>query len=83
MLSSSGYLYINKGYTDNLKISLAKLIPDWPDGTNVAAAGHILSGYKAYDQDGTVLTGSIQTKTVSNVTASGKTVTIPAGYYAS
>lgn len=74
MLSSSGYLYINKGYTDNLKISLAKLIPDWPNGTSVAVNDKILSGYKAYDQDGNVLTGSIATITLptsasSNITS--------------
>lgn len=77
MLSSSGYLYINKGYTDNLKISLAKLIPDWPNGTSVAVNDKILSGYKAYDQDGNVLIGSIATITLptsaSNSATSGYT----------
>ena len=59
VLVSGDYLYINKGYTDNLKISLAKLVPD---GTDVKGhAEYILSGHTALDEDGTVVTGSIQT----------------------
>jgi hypothetical protein len=46
-----------------------------------ATASTILAPYTAY-VDGNKVTGNIPTKTSSNVTASGKTVTIPAGYYA-
>ena len=81
VLVSGGYLYINKGYTDNMRISLAKLVPDGASAD--LAAGHILSGYSAYNNDGTLIAGNIATKTASNVTVSGRTVTIPAGYYAS
>lgn len=42
----------------------------------------MLSGVTAY-ADGTKYTGSIATKTSSDMTASGATVTAPAGYYAS
>ena len=42
----------------------------------------LLSGYTAY-ANGAKYTGSIQTKTSSDLTASGATVTVPAGYYAS
>ena len=42
----------------------------------------MLDGYTAYS-DGTKYTGSIPTKTGSNLSASGDTVTVPAGYYAS
>ena len=59
VLVSGDYLYINKGYTDDLKISLAKLVPDGSD-----VKGHseyILSGHSAYDDDGTLVAGSIQT----------------------
>ena len=61
MLISGDYLYINKGYTDNLKISLAKLVPDWntTDYPNIAGAAQMLQGYVAYDQDGGILTGTI------------------------
>lgn len=84
ILISGDYLYINKGYTDNLKISLARLVPDSVNNVNTfAAAGQILSGYVAYNADGTGVTGTIPTKTSTDVTHSGKTVTIPAGYYAS
>lgn len=59
VLVSGDYLYINKGWTDNLKISLAKLVPDGSD-----VKGHseyILSGHSAYDDDGALVAGSIQT----------------------
>lgn len=61
MLISGDYLYINKGYTDNLKISLAKLVPDWntTDYPNIAGAAQMLQGYVAYNQDGGILTGTI------------------------
>lgn len=58
-LVSNDYLYINSGYTDNLKISLAKLVPD---GSNIQGhADKILNGYTAYDNDGKLVTGTIQT----------------------
>lgn len=42
----------------------------------------MLSGYTAY-ADGVKYTGSIATKTSADLTASGATVSVPAGYYAS
>ena len=46
-------------------------------------AGSMLSGATALKNDGTDITGSIESKTSSDLTASGATVTAPAGYYAS
>ena len=43
----------------------------------------MLSGTTALKNDGTDITGSIASKTSSDLTASGATVTAPAGYYAS
>ena len=57
VLVSGYYLYINEGWTDNLKISLAKLVPDGSD-----VKGHseyILTGHSAYDDDGTLIAGSM------------------------
>jgi hypothetical protein len=54
-----------------------------PDLSNPASATDILSGKEAIDEDGNKITGTIATKTSSNLTVSGATVTVPAGYYAS
>lgn len=45
-------------------------------------AGSMLSGTTALKNDGTDITGSIESKTSADLTASGATVTAPAGYYA-
>jgi len=79
VLVSGGYLYINKGYTDNLKISLAKLVPDGASAD--LASGVILSGYAAYDNDGNLVAGNIPTKSSANIEVAGPTVSIPSGYY--
>ena len=48
-----------------------------------AAAGDVVSGKYFYTSGGTKTQGSIATKTGDNLSASGLTVTVPAGYYAS
>ena len=54
-----------------------------PTLDNPATGSDILSGKEAIDGSGNKITGNIATKTSSNLTASGATVTVPAGYYAS
>lgn len=54
---------------------------DTSDAT-LSSGGSMLSGVTAY-AGGTKYTGSIATKTSSDLSASGATVTVPAGYYAS
>ena len=45
----------------NLKISLAKLVPDIVSPTQVAPAQYILSGYAAFDSDGGMIAGTMAT----------------------
>lgn len=54
---------------------------DTSDAT-LDSGGKMLSGNTAY-ANGTKYTGSIATKTGTDISASGDTVTVPAGYYAS
>lgn len=54
---------------------------DTSDAT-LDGGGKMLNNVTAY-ANGTKYTGTIETKTSSNLTASGATVTAPAGYYAS
>lgn len=70
-------------------IEQANALPDATDGvelptlTNEGTAADLLSGKQLIDQEGNVVTGTIATNTARNLTASGATVTVPAGYYAS
>lgn len=45
-------------------------------------AGNLLNGKTATKNNGTKVSGNISTKTSSDLTVSGPTVTVPAGYYA-
>lgn len=54
---------------------------DTSDAT-LASGASMLNGVTAY-ADGTKYTGSIESKSASDLTASGATVTVPAGYYGS
>lgn len=54
------------------------------DITNdTVTADSMLSGITAHKNDGTLITGTIQSKSSANLTASVLTVTAPSGYYAS
>lgn len=53
-----------------------------PELENEGAASDLLSGKQLIDSEGNIVEGTIATKTASNLTASGATVTVPAGYYA-
>ena len=75
--------------TTQLELLLAKVnaLPeagtDLPELTNEGEAADLLLGKQLIDSEGKVVEGTILTKTSSDVTASGGTITVPAGYYAS
>jgi hypothetical protein len=53
-----------------------------PTLNNEGTASDLLSEKELIDGEGNVVTGTIPTKTASNLTANGATITVPAGYYA-
>lgn len=55
---------------------------DTSDAT-ISSASEMLNGVTAYDANGNKITGNIASKSSSDLTASGATVTAPAGYYGS
>lgn len=81
-LVSDDYLYINKGYTDNVKISLAKLVPDEASGADAIKKG-MLQNVTAYDNDGKLVAGNIASKSTEVFYPSTETQTIDAGKYLS
>lgn len=54
-----------------------------PTLTNPGVAGDLLSGKQLIGQDGNIITGTIPSKTSTDISVSGRTVTVPAGYYPS
>lgn len=54
-----------------------------PTLTNPGVAGDLLSGKQLIGQDGNIITGTIPSKASSDISVSGRTVTVPAGYYPS
>lgn len=82
VLKSGDYLYINKGYVDNLKISLARLVPDSVDSANgFAGSAQMLAGYSLFDKDGNPVTGEISTNTGESIYNTSNVVYVPSGFY--
>lgn len=59
VLTAGGYLFINKGYTDNLKIELAKLVPDSIADVAIATSAWIHPDYGAFGADGEEIKGAM------------------------
>lgn len=83
-LDQDGFLYIDQGYIDYIKISLGHLIPG-AESSNATTSDQILQGYTAYDKNGNLITGNIPEKTASDLQFDTTTgiFTTPTGYYAS
>lgn len=79
VLISGDYLYINKGYIGDTKISLADLVPN--DATVKAGAdgnSHLI--YKTvsvYDKDGALVAGTMGDATLNDIVAAGASANIP------
>lgn len=56
---------------------------DLPELTNEGTSADLLLGKELIDSNGNVVTGTIPTKTQSDLTVNGAIVSIPSGYYAS
>lgn len=54
---------------------------DLPTLQNPGDADKLLEGYELIDQSGQAVTGTIPSKSSTDLTASGAAVTVPAGYY--
>lgn len=54
-----------------------------PELTNPGTANDLLAGKQLIDQFGNPLTGTIATKTQTDLSVSGSSIIVPAGYYAS
>ena len=54
-----------------------------PSSATLTSGSQMLNGVKSFDADGTLITGTIQSRTSSDLTVSGATVTVPSGNYAS
>ena len=86
VLVSGGYLYVNEGYTSKVKISLAQLVPDKASitGTQVGAdyfSPYMLKNITAYDKDGKLFTGNIESLSSRTIMPTTTTQTITAGVY--
>lgn len=77
------YLYINNGFIPNSKISIDTLIPDFDPQKypKMALDEHILDGYVAYKDDGTILVGTIKDLNATTYNVSSSNTIIPAGKY--
>lgn len=79
LTTTDGFLYINRGYVDNLKINFGTLIPD--DEITVKDSDEVENGKTTIDSDGNLITGTIQERKANDLTAVGPTVYVPSGYY--
>lgn len=57
--------------------------PVLPSLTNPGTAGDLLAPKQLIDANGNVLTGTMPSKSASDITVNGPTITVPAGYYKS
>lgn len=76
----------NEMTLDNIATNINKIATSGgvvlPTLINEGSASDMLSGKELIDSDGNIVTGTISTKNSNDLTVSGATVSVPAGYYA-
>lgn len=75
VLTEDGYLFIEKGYIDNTKISLATLVPDDANITS-ENADKVYNTVKAYDKDGKLIVGTMGDAELGEITANDAEATV-------
>ena len=70
----------NNPYVNKVQLADGTVLMDISGDT--VAASNMLSGILAHNKSGAQVTGNIPTITAGNVTISGTSVSIPAGYFA-
>ena len=75
VLTEDGYLFIEKGYIDNTKISLATLVPDDANITT-ENADKVYNTVKAYDKDGKLIVGTMGDAELGEITANDAEATV-------
>ena len=78
-VTSSRYIYISRGYIDNVSIDIGRFIPDI--SSSAAVADHMLQGYSAYDGAGNLITGTIASLAATTYSTSSSDQTIASGKY--
>lgn len=66
VLVAGDYLYVNEGYTGNVKMSLAKLVPDGTTITTNTTSNLIYKTVTARNDDGKLVTGTMDDATVKS-----------------
>lgn len=75
VLTEDGYLFIEKGYIDNTKISLATLVPDDANITS-EDVDKVYNNVKAYDKDGKLIVGTMGDAELGAITANDAKATV-------
>lgn len=81
-IRSKGRTYAPLTYPDDFVDAIDAIVLGVDVSRTTASPSTVLYGYKFFKSNGVIAEGTIPIKTDSNLSVSGKTVTVPSGYYA-